>query len=595
MHESPRQAANRLCANQLAQGFQAVALHTYRDPDGKPLYYRFRLKHPESGDKVIRPLMQNGNGWELKEPTFTGMKPLYGLERLAKYLDAVVYVVEGENCVDALARAKVLAVSSGGASSARKADWEPLRGRTVCVWPDNDAAGTRYGRDVLECLTGLCSAVSVLDVPKLKLPEKGDAVDWLDAHPGATATDVAALPVAAPRLAAVLPDRLVAVSLVRGDTIRPEAVRWLWDGFLAAGKLHVMAGAPGTGKTTLALALAAIITSAGRWPDGSRSEQGQVLIWSGEDDPADTLVPRLMAAGADMSRVHFVGPARDGSEVIPFDPARHFPALVAAANVVGEVSLVIVDPIVSAVTGDSNKNAEVRRGLQPLVDAAGQLGAAVLGISHFSKGTAGRDVVERITGSVAFGAVARVALATAKLPDEEGGGRILVRAKNNLGPDGGGFGYELQQVVVREAPGITASSVVWGDPITGNARELLALAEGEADGSEKGAAHEAEKWLLELLDDEGGSVDRRRVMDAARAAGFSERTVQRARTSLDLTATQMGFGAEKRSIWTRSEKPIRANSAQSCQPESLANMGKIGTIGTSSSVRPSASDDFVVL
>ena len=98
------------------------------------------------------------------------------------------------------------------------------------------------------------------------------------------------------------------VELVNAASIKPEPVSWLWDGWLARGKLHILAGRPGCGKTTLGLGLAATLTAAGRWPDGARCHQpGDVVIWSGEDDPADTLVPRLLAAGADLRRVHFVG------------------------------------------------------------------------------------------------------------------------------------------------------------------------------------------------------------------------------------------------------------------------------------------------
>jgi hypothetical protein len=97
------------------------------------------------------------------------------------------------------------------------------------------------------------------------------------------------------------------VALIRGDTIKPKPIGWLWRGWLARGKMHILGGAPGTGKTTIGLSLAAIVTQGGVWPDGSRCPApGQVVIWSGEDDPADTLVPRLMAAGADMAHVHFV-------------------------------------------------------------------------------------------------------------------------------------------------------------------------------------------------------------------------------------------------------------------------------------------------
>lgn len=201
-----------------------------------------------------------------------------------------------------------------------------------------------------------------------------------------------------------LPD----VHLTRGDAITPEPIRWIWDGWLAAGKLHMLAGAPGCGKTTAALSFAATLTAGGRWPDGTTVAPGNVLIWSGEDDPKDTLVPRLVVMRADMSKVHFVGGVRIGAETMPFDPAVHLPALASKAQSIGNVRLLLVDPVVSAVPGHSHQNAETRRSLQPLVTLAEQLDCAVLGISHLSKGTGGRAPIDRVNGSLAFVALPRV-------------------------------------------------------------------------------------------------------------------------------------------------------------------------------------------
>ena len=163
------------------------------------------------------------------------------------------------------------------------------------------------------------------------------------------------------------PVPLDGVILSCGADLTPEPVSWLWQYWLALGKMHILAGAPGQGKTTLALAMAATVTIGGRWPDGSRSAVGNILIWSGEDDATDTLLPRLMAAGADRARCHFITGTRIDGKGQPFDPARDLGHLLAAVETIGGIDLLIVDPVVSAVTGDSHNNSETRRALQPLV------------------------------------------------------------------------------------------------------------------------------------------------------------------------------------------------------------------------------------
>ncbi|MHB1266152.1 MAG: AAA family ATPase [Acidithiobacillus ferriphilus] len=231
------------------------------------------------------------------------------------------------------------------------------------------------------------------------------------------------------------------IILTCAKSIQPEKITWLWREWLAAGKLHILAGMAGTGKTTIALAIAATVSSRGRWPDRTVCHTAaDVVMWSGEDDAADTLVPRLLAMGADVARVHLITGTVDGNgRRRGFDPSVDIPMLQKTLLRVNP-RLLILDPISSAVSGDSHQNTEVRRSLQPVVDLAGRLGCAVLGITHFTKGTAGRDPLERVTGSLAFGAFARVVWATIKPAQESGDQqRRLIRTKSNIGPDGGGF------------------------------------------------------------------------------------------------------------------------------------------------------------
>lgn len=322
-----------------------------------------------------------------------------------------------------------------------------------------------------------------------------------------------------------------AVILARGSDLKPVPVAWLWRYWLALKKLHILAGAPGQGKTTIAIAMAATVTVGGRWPDGTRCEAGNVLIWSGEDDPADTLLPRLLAAEGDATRCYFVEGARRSGEVVPFDPARDLALLRDKIEQIGGISLLIVDPVVSAVTGDSHKNTEVRRALQPLVDLADACSCAVLGITHFSKGGQGGDPSQRVVGSVAFTAVARVVMVAAKVKGDEEGqdARILARSKSNIGPDDGGFQYHLDQC--EPLPGIPASRIAWGKAVDGTARELLTDPdEPEAEGTERSALDSASEFLVEVLKD--GSAPSKYVQEQAKAAGISWITVRRASDSL---------------------------------------------------------------
>lgn len=369
--------------------------------------------------------------------------------------------------------------------------------------------------------------------------------------------------------------------LVNGASICPKPIDWLWNGWLAAGKLHVMAGAPGTGKTTIALALAAALTTGGRWPDGSRvAKAGGVLIWSGEDDPTDTLAPRLIACGADMRLTHFVGSMTERDERRPFDPARDMDALADAVRRVGSARLLICDPVVSAVTGDSHKNTEVRRALQPLVDLGLEAGCAILGISHFSKGTQGRDPTERVAGSLAFGALARVVIATAKVQDdasEHAGRRIMARTKSNIGPDDGAFAYDLEQIELADHPGVRASRVLWGDAIDGSAREILAAADrSSADDADGGERADAEQFLRDLLAD--GPVPSRQVRIDADGAGYSWATIRRAQKSLGVEAIKEGQpGRSQRWLWSLSSgaaSPKALKKSEDAQQNNVSTFGK---------------------
>lgn len=359
------------------------------------------------------------------------------------------------------------------------------------------------------------------------------------------------------------------VRLIRGDAVTLEPVRWLWPGFLPAGMLTLLGGAPGCGKTTIALSLASAVSSGGLWPGcTARAEVGDVLIWSGED-AHPVLAARLQAMGADMRRVHFID-GISGSESEAFDPGRDMSLLEATAEGLAAPRLLVLDPIVSAVTGDGNKGPEVRRSLQPVVAMAQRLGCAVVGVTHFSKGTAGRDPAERITGSIAFAALARLVLVAAKVQADEGDEprRVLVRAKSNIGPDDGGFAYSLDRVEV--APEIEGQRVVWLEALQGSARDVLAEAEANPDGdAEASALDDAVQFLRSELRD--GPKPSKAIFREAREAGHSERTIRRAKGELQAESIKEKSGW----VWALPVKVAKvANSANDSKPQTLGPLAE---------------------
>ncbi|KAF1688165.1 hypothetical protein B1992_01760 [Pseudoxanthomonas broegbernensis] len=207
--ETPQAGARRLFARDIAEGFAPVALHCYADADGQPLFYRPRLKHPD-GRKVIKPMRLDGLRYAMGEPPAPKEgKPLYRLPELLADTAAPVWIVEGESCADALAKAGNVATTSGGASSADGMDWTPLRGRSVILWPDHDGPGAEYADKVAGRLRALGCDVRRIDVAALNLPDGGDVVDWLAANPGG---DLDTLP-------------MLAAPAVRVEGFAPEPLR----------------------------------------------------------------------------------------------------------------------------------------------------------------------------------------------------------------------------------------------------------------------------------------------------------------------------------------------------------------------------------
>lgn len=371
------------------------------------------------------------------------------------------------------------------------------------------------------------------------------------------------------------------VNLRCGADIKAQPITWLWPGWLPAGKLALLAGAAGTGKTTLSLAVAATITCAGRWPDGTQCRQkGNVLIWSSEDSPEDTLVPRLIASGADLKRCHFIEGITENGERRAFDPSVDIHELHKAVEGIGGVSLLIIDPIVSTVAGDMYRPNEVRRSLQAVVDFGEIHGCAILGISHFAKGGAGKTPQDRVIGSQAFGALARMVLVAAK---EEGSARrVMARAKSNIADDNGGVAYTLEVVSI---PGeIETTHVVWDGIIEGTAREILG--DVEHDDNADCEQDDLAKLLTDLLTEAGGSMPAKAVKAEISDAGYSWTSANRAKTRAGIESAKERGTKTGSWVWylpaSNHKKPEESaqNNKDSCVSSVVSSINKLRESGS---------------
>jgi putative DNA primase/helicase len=340
------------------------------------------------------------------------------------------------------------------------------------------------------------------------------------------------------------------VVLVNAASIEPEPVSWLWRYWLQRNVFNLIAGKPGGAKTTVALSFCATVTSGGQWPDGEAcSKPWRSVYWSGEDGVCDTLLPRFLAAGGGRDNMEFVHEVREGERKRPSDPSRDMEGLARAVEKLGDVRLIVLDPVALAVKGDSHKNVETRQSLQPFADLCARLGACGLGVHHLTKNTTGGDPLDRVSGSLAFGALPRCVLLTTK--DLNGGPdarRVLMRVKVSNGPDWGGFDYRLERCPLNDWPAIEAQRVLWGGPIEGSAREILDQFEGKPTVGHRGAT----AFLREALKD--GPRMAAEVIKEGEAAGFHKRALQRALKTLGGWSEKPSFATGW--IW---ELPERAS------------------------------------
>lgn len=345
--------------------------------------------------------------------------------------------------------------------------------------------------------------------------------------------------------------------IVNMADVEPEAVHWLWPGRFALGKLTLLVGDPGLGKSMMTLDMVARLTKGRPWPDApdvNNSVGGAVLL-SAEDDAGDTIRPRLDAAGADVSRVNLIRAVRRRPKYDPdneapapvelmFDLTRDLGALESAIMQTPDCRLVVIDPISAYLGGtDSHKNADVRAMLAPLSDLACRRRVAIVAVTHLNK-NAGGQAMYRAMGSLAFTAASRAVWAVAKDKDDPLR-RLVLPVKNNLAGDVRGMAYRIESAGPDSAP-----RVVWEpDPVDVDIDDALAR---DSDGAND--AGDAADWLREALAD--GELPATEVLKQGRDNGITDKALRNALKSIGGRRRREGFGKGGMWFWSLSDDDI---------------------------------------
>lgn len=346
------------------------------------------------------------------------------------------------------------------------------------------------------------------------------------------------------------PVHLRHVRLTSAAEIKIKPVHWLWTDRIALGTLALLGGREGIGKSTVAYQLAADLTR-GLLPGVGLGIPRAVIVAATEDSWEHTIVPRLMAAGADLQHVYRVEVHTYDGFVTGLNLPRD---LVALENAVKDVqaALILLDPLMSRLDSklDTHKDAEVRQALEPLVSIANRSGAAILGLIHLNKSVS-NDPLTMLMGSRAFAAVARAVLFCMIDPDDETS-RVLGQPKNNLGrTDLPTLTFRIVSAHVAD----TDDGPVWTGRVDWQAetpRSLSEMMEAASEGAEnRTATQEAADWLHDWLTSQGGSDDSASIKREGAKAGHSQDSLKRARRRIGALSTSEGF--PRHTFWTLPE------------------------------------------
>lgn len=525
---------------------QIAATYDYTDPDGKMLFQKLRY----AGKGFSQRMPDGRGGWkysikEIKKP------PLY---RLPAVLEAIsqgkaVYIVEGEKDADRLHKNGKIATC--GHLGAGPTKWlshynDYLTDCHAIIISDNDGVGKEFGVVIAQKAHSVAKSVRLLDLTQIMpdLPEHGDISDVLDSlGDDAGIMELNKLVKNTPEYTPPEPKKEY---LCLSD-IQATRTSWLWEPYIPLGKITLLQGDPGAGKTFFVLYLAAMVSRGEYFPTEDTFEQRRpaaVVYQTAEDGLSDTIIPRLKKMKPNFSNIFCIDETEQG---LTLTDER-------IENILKEKRprLFVIDPLQAYLGGDVDMHRanQVRPLMAKLGRLAEQYQCAIVLIMHMSK-MSGTKALYRGLGSIDFAAAARSVLVIGNNP-EDPDEKIMCHEKSSLSKHGESisFGIDHEQgVIVNGTSDLTADDVL--NP------------QKPSRGRSGGALNDALTLLGEMLAEEGFAL-KADIEKAAATAGISQATLYRAKKDMELKSLSFGFSSGKKAWWMLPS--VTADDIEQAQP-----------------------------
>jgi DNA polymerase len=523
---------------------QVESVHIYKRANGCSHLRVTKMRELATGEKWYLQDLWDDYAWVRVRKGDPHPPPIpYRLpELLAASATEPIGIGEGEGVCDALAALGFVVTTNPYGAGKWPADFHVyfVGRREVWIFEDNDEDGRKHTAVILASLAGVVPTVKVIRFPEL--PPKKDVKNWLAL--GHSKEELLA------RIAEVKPEPpQLRYVVVRASEITAQPLIWMWRGHLLCGSLELLTGLPGLGKSQLQCQFVANITTGRVWPNGENGHApANVVMATAEDCLDQILIPRLMAAGANLERVHILRAIRKDKRDRMFLLSEDLDALEQLIGDIGDVSMVTLDPITAYMGGklDSHKVTDVRDQLGPLAALADRLKVVISAVTHPAK-NAGPRAIDHYIGSQAFIAATRIGhLSVAETEEEGDGGRrptgrvLFTNPKNNPHPRMPTIAYRLEET--EAAPGIRAPRVVWEEVVDVSADEAIAALRAGKD-RQTGVV----VFLLDIL--AGGPVLKSVIEERGSVRGFSIDQLDRAKKKMGVVAFKENGQLSGRWFW----------------------------------------------